>query len=83
MRHTFRLNGREQGALGLQLEPKERRRLMDIRGISRRDLLRQGSIAMAGLAFLHPPGWLRHSRAGRARRSFRGWISRQPTLRRP
>ena len=30
---------------------------METRDISRRDLLRQGSAALAGLAFLHPP-WL-------------------------
>jgi DMSO/TMAO reductase YedYZ molybdopterin-dependent catalytic subunit len=77
MRHTSRLNSPEKGALELQLEPKERRRLMDTGGLSRRELLRQGSVALAGLTFLQSP-WLAQAFPSRPGEEVIPWVDQPP-----
>ena len=49
---------------------------MHTREISRRESLMHGRAAVVGLRCCMPPGWRRRSRAGRARKSSPGWISR-------
>ena len=64
-------------SLGLHLEAKERGRLMDTQGMSRRELLWQGSVAMAGLAFLQSP-WPAQAFPSRPGEEVIPWVDQPP-----